>query len=127
MNPLLRLQKVTTEARTNGHSKSAGQNGTRIGTINNCYVPIYYFSLNLMVHIDEKELSMLFQQGIQGNASSFVLLARRLVSRLKKSDPASAILLAETLSSMPSVTRSVTQPVDSDSRRSLLKEEAESS
>lgn len=76
-----------------------------------------------MVHIDEKELSLLFQQGVQGNASSFVLLARRLVSRLKKSDSASATLLAETLSSMP-VTRSATQPVDADSRRSLLKEEA---
>lgn len=77
-----------------------------------------------MVQIDEAELSLLFQQGIQGNASSFVLLARRLVSRLKKSDPAAAIVLAETLSSMPSTTRSVTQPVDADSRRGLLKEEA---
>jgi SpoVK/Ycf46/Vps4 family AAA+-type ATPase len=76
-----------------------------------------------MVQIDENELSSLFQQGVQGNASSFVLLARRLVSRLKKSDPVAAILLAETLSSMPSPTRSMTQPVDADSRRGLLKEE----
>lgn len=77
-----------------------------------------------MVQVDEKDLSLLFQQGIQGNAASFVLLARRLVSRLKKSDPAAAIFLAETLSSMSSATtRSVTQPVDADSRRSLLKEE----
>lgn len=77
-----------------------------------------------MVHVDEKDLSLLFQQGIQGNASSFVLLARRLVSRLKKTDPAVASLLAETLSSMSSVTRSMAQPVDADSRRSLLKEES---
>lgn len=76
-----------------------------------------------MVHIDEKELLILFQQGVKGNASSFALLARRMVSRLKKSEPAAAALLAETLSAMPAVTRSVTQPVDSDSRRSLLKEE----
>jgi SpoVK/Ycf46/Vps4 family AAA+-type ATPase len=76
-----------------------------------------------MVQIDEKELSLLFQQGMQGNAASFVLLARRLVSRLKKSDPEAAILLADTLSTMPSATRSVTQPVDADSRRGLLKEE----
>lgn len=76
-----------------------------------------------MVQVDEKDLSLLFQQGVQGNASSFTLLARRLVSRLKKSDPAAAVVLAETLSSMTSVTRSVTQPVDADSRRGLLKEE----
>ncbi len=76
-----------------------------------------------MVHVDEKELSLLFHQGIQGNASSFVLLARRLVSRLKKSDPTAAILLAETLAAMPSSTRSVTQPVDADSRRGLLRED----
>ncbi len=76
-----------------------------------------------MVHVDEKELSLLFQQGIQGNSSSFVLLARRLISRLKKSDPAAAILLAETLSSVHSATRSMIQPVDADSRRGLLKEE----
>ncbi|MWL87159.1 AAA family ATPase [Cupriavidus sp. SW-Y-13] len=77
-----------------------------------------------MVQIDEKELSLLFQQGIQGNASSFVLLARRLVSRLKKSDPSAAQVLAETLLSMPATTRSVTQPVDADSRRGLLREDA---
>lgn len=77
-----------------------------------------------MVQVDEKELSLLFQQGMQGNASSFILLARRLVSRLKKSDPETATILAETLSSMPSVARSVTQPVDADSRRGLLKEDA---
>lgn len=77
-----------------------------------------------MVHIDETDLSLLFQQGVQGNASSFVLLARRLVSRLKKSDPAAAAILAETLSAVPSVTRSVAQPVDADSRRGLLKEES---
>ena len=76
-----------------------------------------------MVQIDEAELALLFQQGVQGNASSFVLLARRLVSRLKKSDPGAAIILAETLSATPSATRSVTQPVDADSRRGLLKEE----
>jgi SpoVK/Ycf46/Vps4 family AAA+-type ATPase len=78
-----------------------------------------------MVQVDEKDLSLLFQQGVQGNASSFVLLARRLVSRLKKTDPAVATLLAETLSSMSSVTRSMAQPVDVDSRRSLLKEESQ--
>ena len=77
-----------------------------------------------MVQVEEKELSLLFQQGIQGNISSFVLLARRLVSRLKQSDPVAATLLAETLSSMSSVTRSISQPVDADSRRGLLKEEA---
>lgn len=78
----------------------------------------------MMVQVDENDLSLLFQQGIQGNASGFALLARRLVSRLKKSDPSAAILLAETLSSVSSVTRSVTQPVDADSRRGLLKEES---
>ncbi len=77
-----------------------------------------------MVQVEEKELSLLFQQGVQGNASSFVLLARRLVSRLKNSDPAAATLLAETLSTMSSTTRSLNQPVDADSRRGLLKEEA---
>jgi SpoVK/Ycf46/Vps4 family AAA+-type ATPase len=76
-----------------------------------------------MVHVDENELSLLFQQGVQGNASSFTLLARRLVSRLKKTDPEAALILAETLSSIASTTRSVSQPVDADSRRSLLKEE----
>lgn len=76
-----------------------------------------------MVQIEEKELYVLFQQGVHGNASGFTLLARRLVSRLKKSDPESAALLAETLDSMSSATRSVTQPVDVDSRRGLLKED----
>jgi SpoVK/Ycf46/Vps4 family AAA+-type ATPase len=81
------------------------------------------FFPKIMVQLDEKELSLLFQQGVKGNASSFVLLARRLVSRLKKSDPDAASMLAEILSSMSSATRSVTQPVDADSRRGLLKEE----
>ncbi|MDN7602219.1 AAA family ATPase [Burkholderia gladioli] len=76
-----------------------------------------------MVQIDENELSLLFQQGVRGNASSFVLLARRLISRLKKSDPDAAVVLAETLSPLSSATRSVTHPVDADSRRGLLKED----
>jgi SpoVK/Ycf46/Vps4 family AAA+-type ATPase len=76
-----------------------------------------------MVQIDENELSLLFQQGVQGNTSGFVLLARRLVSRLKKNAPEAATVLAEALSSMSSATRSVVQPVDADSRRGLLKEE----
>lgn len=75
------------------------------------------------VQIDENDLTALFHQGAQGNASSFVLLARRLVSRLKKSDPDAASLLADILSTTSSATRSVTQPVDADSRRGLLKEE----
>lgn len=87
-------------------------------------VPTQIYIREIMVQVEEKELSLLFQQGVQGNASSFVLLARRLVSRLKNSDPAAATLLAETLSTMSSTTRSLNQPVDADSRRGLLKEEA---
>lgn len=74
-----------------------------------------------MVQIDLNDISALFQQGVQGNAVSFALLGRRLVSKLKKVDPHAAHALAELLSG-DSMTRSVVQPVDMDSRKGLLKE-----
>lgn len=76
-----------------------------------------------MVHVDDEELAALFQHGAQGNASSFSLLARRLISRVKKTDPGAAARLVDALSSAPTATRSTAQPVDQDSRRSLLQEE----
>jgi len=75
-----------------------------------------------MVQIDEKDVVSLFQQGVQGNASSFTLLARRVVSRLKKTDPEVAGRLAETLGYQSGV-RGLDQPVDADSRLGLLREE----
>lgn len=74
-----------------------------------------------MVHLDLIEFSSLFQQGLKGNAVSFALLGRRLVSKLKKVDPVAANELSE-LFSGNSTTRSVIQPVDLDSRKGLLKE-----
>jgi len=78
-----------------------------------------------MVQIDKNDLELLFQQGIRGNASGFTLLARRFVSRLKRTDPVVAAELAEVLAFDSSITRSISQPVDADSRRGLLKEEAQ--
>jgi hypothetical protein len=75
-----------------------------------------------MVHLDENDLATLFQQGVEGNASGFTLLARRLVSKLKKSDPGAAAKLAETLGYQAG-TRAGSQPVDSESRVGLLTEE----
>lgn len=74
-----------------------------------------------MVQIDLGEFSSLFQQGLKGNAVSFTLLGRRLVSKLKKVDSAAANELSELLSG-DSSTRSAIQPVDMDSRKGLLKE-----
>lgn len=74
------------------------------------------------VQIDEQDLISIFQQGVQGNAASFVLLARRLVSKLKKSDLSSAEVLADLLGDQP-ITRNVVRPVDVDSRLGLLREE----
>lgn len=76
-----------------------------------------------MVQVDEKELFRLFQQGVKGNASGFVLLARRFVSNLKKTNPGAAVRLTDVLFSESSITRSVNQPVDVDSRRGLLRED----
>lgn len=74
------------------------------------------------VQIDEQDLISIFQQGVQGNAASFDLLARRLVSKLKKSDLSSAEVLADLLGDQP-ITRNVVRPVDVDSRLGLLREE----
>ncbi len=73
------------------------------------------------VQIDVDELTSLFHQGLKGNAGSFALLARRLISKLKKSDDIVAGELAELLAG-DTVVRSAVQPVDIDSRKILLKE-----
>lgn len=76
------------------------------------------------VQIELNELLHLFQQGTEGNAASFVLLARRMVSKLKKTDTEAAEKLAESLSQL-SPTRNAISPVDVDSRQGLLREEAQ--
>ncbi|WP_336234830.1 ATP-binding protein [Achromobacter dolens] len=73
-----------------------------------------------MVQISEDELIKLFQQGTAGNAASFTLLARRLVSKLKKSDPGAAQMLMEVLGEQHAI-RGVSSPVDQDSRQLLLR------
>ena len=80
--------------------------------------------MSKLVQIEEKDLASLFQQGVQGNSASFVLLARRLVSKLKKTD----IDAAETFASLlgeQAVTREAMRPVDVDTRLGLLREEKE--
>lgn len=77
-----------------------------------------------MVQISSEELLGLVQQGVKGNAGSVALLTRRLISKLKKSQPKFAEQLAELLS-QTSVTRETSfasRPVDTDSRRNLLDE-----
>lgn len=74
-----------------------------------------------VVQICLNDISGLFQQGLKGNSVSFALLGRRFVSKLKKVDQVAADELANLLSG-ESVTRSVMQPVDIDSRKGLLKE-----
>jgi SpoVK/Ycf46/Vps4 family AAA+-type ATPase len=74
-----------------------------------------------LVQFELNDFSSLFQQGLKGNAVSFTLLGRRLVSKLKKVDPAAANELSELLSG-DTTTRSAIQPVDMDSRKGLLKE-----
>lgn len=75
-----------------------------------------------MVQLDVKDLIPLFQQGMRGNSSSFALLARKTISKLKKTDPHAAEALIEVLGAQ-TATRDVLQPVDADSRLGLLKEE----
>lgn len=75
------------------------------------------------VQVDFKDFSSLFQQGLKGNAVSFALLARRLVSKLKKTDPNAADELVNFLAGGTD-TRSIVQPVDVDSRKGLLKEDS---
>ncbi|TXT39709.1 MAG: ATPase AAA-superfamily [Comamonadaceae bacterium] len=74
------------------------------------------------VQFELSDISSLFQQGLRGNAVSFALLSRRLVSKLKKVDQSAAEELAGLLAG-DSVTRATVQPVDMDSRKGLLKED----
>lgn len=77
-----------------------------------------------MVHLDEKDLIGMIQQGVRGNAQGFALICRRVISSMKKRDPEVAGKLA-TLLSTESGTRgasSTPPPVDSDNRRQLLRE-----
>ena len=77
-----------------------------------------------MVHISENELVGLVQQGVKGNAGSVALLSRRLVSKLRKTNPEVADRLADLLAQQ-SISRGLYQavtPVDADSRRNLLQE-----
>lgn len=75
-----------------------------------------------LVAVSAEDLSQLLQQGMQGNGAGFALLARRMVSKIKKTDPEAAQALVGALDTQE-VTRSVLPPVDIDSRRSLLREE----
>lgn len=75
-----------------------------------------------LVGVPTSDLSHLLKQGMQGNGAGFALLARRMVSKIKKTDPDAAQVLANALSTQD-VTRSVLPPVDVDSRMSLLREE----
>lgn len=80
-----------------------------------------------MVTIAEKDLESLYQQGVRGNAAAFALIGRQIASKLKKTQPDLAYRLAELLAT-DSGTRGgprIAAPVDSDSRRSLLKEGAD--
>ncbi len=77
-----------------------------------------------MVQINDNDMIQLFQQGILGNASSFTLLARRFVSKLRKSDPVLAEQLIEILGEQ-SPTRMIPSPVDLDSRQFLLRENSQ--
>lgn len=74
------------------------------------------------VEVPATDLSQLIQQGMQGNGAGFALLARRMVSKIKKNDPEAAQVLLSALDDQ-TVTRSVLPPVDVDSRRNLLSEE----
>lgn len=77
-----------------------------------------------MVHIEENDLLSLMQQGLRGNAQGFALISRKIVSSLRRRQPDEAARLAEVLSSDSATRGSVIQPppVDSDSRRQLLRE-----
>lgn len=75
-----------------------------------------------LIGVAAADLSQLLHQGMQGNAAGFALLARRLVSKIKKVDPDTAQALLSVLD-VPEVTRSLLPPVDVDSRRNLLREE----
>lgn len=74
-----------------------------------------------MVQVEEHDLIALFQQGVAGNASSFTLLARRFVSRLKRTNPAAADRLVEVLG-YGGVVRG-RAPIDAESNFGLLREE----
>lgn len=77
-----------------------------------------------MVHIEENDLLNLFQQGLRGNAQGFALVSRKIISSLRRRQPDEAARLAEVFTSDTVTRSSVVQPppVDSDSRRQLLKE-----
>lgn len=77
-----------------------------------------------MVSIAEKDLESLYQQGVRGSAAGFALVGRQIASRLRKTEPELAGRLNELLadSGIRSVSRSA--PVDDETRRSLLREEA---
>lgn len=75
-----------------------------------------------LVEVSAADLSQLLQQGMQGNGAGFALLARRMVSKIKKADPEAAQVLVSALDTQE-VTRGVLPPVDVDSRMNLLREE----
>lgn len=80
-----------------------------------------------MVNISEEDLESLYRQGVRGNAAAFALIGRQIVSKLKNTQPTLASRLVELLT-VDSGTRGaprIAAPVDSDSRRSLLKEGAD--
>lgn len=75
-----------------------------------------------LVAVSAADLSQLLQQGIQGNGAGFALLARRMVSKVNKTDPEAAQVLMNAFDTQD-VMRSVLPPVDVDSRMTLLREE----
>lgn len=77
-----------------------------------------------MVTINSEEFAKLVEQGVKGQANGFMLLCRRLVSKIRKTDEVLAAQLSQLLADVE-VTRSSSRaatPVDNDSRRSLLVE-----
>lgn len=77
-----------------------------------------------MVHVSQKQLISLVEQGLRGSAQGFALITRKMISDLKKSDPDTAKLLSEFLISGSGMRAAEVRPtpVDGDSRRSLLRE-----
>lgn len=77
-----------------------------------------------MVQIGVNDFIGLAKQGVKGNAAGFSLLCRRIVSRLKKSNPEAAKQLAEVLAGDNGIRGVGSQalPVDADTRRYLLQE-----
>lgn len=74
------------------------------------------------VEVSANDLRQLLQQGMLGNGAGFALLARRMLSKITKTDSEAAQVLMTALDAQV-VTRSVLPPVDVDSRMNLLREE----